>query len=193
MVMWKKKLPIGIENFEELRKEDFYYADKTGLIVELLQNWGAVNLFTRPRRFGKTLNMSMTEQFFSVEYADKGNLFENLSIWKEEKYRRLQGTYPVIFLSFADVKETSFVNARRQICQTIKKLYNKYDFLLESGHLNEDEKKTYLEISVDMENNLASDSLRSLSDYLMRYYGRKAIILLDEYDTPMQEAWSGPL
>ncbi len=184
-----RTIGIGKQDFEKVISRNNFYIDKTMFIKEWWENDDEVTLITRPRRFGKTLNMSMTEQFFSVEYADKRNLFENLSIWKEEKYRKLQGTYPVIFLSFADVKETSFVNARRQICQTIKKLYNKYDFLLESGHLNEDEKKTYLEISVDMENNLASDSLRSLSDYLMRYYGRKVIILLDEYDTPMQEAY----
>lgn len=184
-----RTIGIGKQDFEDVISRNNFYIDKTMFIKEWWENDDKVTLITRPRRFGKTLNMSMAEQFFSVEYADKGSLFENLSIWKEEKYRRLQGTYPVIFLSFADAKETSFVNARRQICQTIKKLYNKYDFLLESGHLNEDEKKTYLEISVDMENNLASDSLRSLSDYLMRYYGRKAIILLDEYDTPMQEAY----
>lgn len=180
---------IGKQDFEKVISRDNFYIDKTMFIKEWWENDDEVTLITRPRRFGKTLNLSMIEQFFSVVCADKGNLFENLSIWKEEKYRKLQGTYPVIFVSFADVKETSFENARRQICQTIKKLYNKYDFLIDSGHLNEDEKKTYLEISVDMENNLASDSLRSLSDYLTRYYGRKAIILLDEYDTPMQEAY----
>lgn len=184
-----RTVSIGKQDFEKVISRNNFYIDKTMFIKEWWENDDEVTLITRPRRFGKTLNMSMTEQFFSLEYADKRDLFENLSIWKEEKYRRLQGTYPVIFLSFADVKETSFVNARRQICQTIKKLYNKYDFLMDSGHLNEDEKKTYLEISVDMENTLASDSLRSLSDYLMRYYGRKVIILLDEYDTPMQEAY----
>lgn len=184
-----RTIGIGKQDFEKIISRNNFYIDKTRFIKEWWENEDEVTLVTRPRRFGKTLNMSMTEQFFSVEYAEKGQLFENLSIWREEKYRRLQGTYPVIFLSFADVKETGFVNARRQICQTIKKLYNKYDFLIDSGHLNENERKTYLEISVDMENYLASDSLRALSDYLTRFYGRKVIILLDEYDTPMQEAY----
>lgn len=184
-----RTIGIAKQDFEKIISRNNFYIDKTRFIKEWWENEDEVTLVTRPRRFGKTLNMSMTEQFFSVEYAEKGQLFENLSIWREEKYRRLQGTYPVIFLSFADVKETSFINARRQICQTIKKLYNKFDFLIDSGHLNENERKTYLEISVDMENHLASDSLRALSDYLTRYYGRKVIILLDEYDTPMQEAY----
>ncbi len=184
-----KAIGIGHQNFEEIITKKLFYIDKTSFIKEWWENNDAVTLLTRPRRFGKTLNLNMLENFFSVDYAGHEKLFQGLAIWKEAKYRKMQGTCPVIFLSFADVKETCFINARRQICQIIKKLYNKYDFLLDSDHLNADEKKTYLEISVDMENNLASDSLRSLSDYLTRFYGRKVIILLDEYDTPMQEAY----
>ena len=116
-----RTIGIGKQDFEKVISRNNFYIDKTMFIKEWWENDDEVTLITRPRRFGKTLNMSMTEQFFSVEYADKRNLFENLSIWKEEKYRKLQGTYPVIFLSFADVKETSFVNERRQISQTIKK------------------------------------------------------------------------
>ena len=93
------KLPMGIENFREIRTGGFYYVDKTGLIKTLLENPGKVNLFTRPRRFGKTLNMSMVEQFFSLKYANRGDLFQGLSIWEKEKYRKLQGTYPVLFIS----------------------------------------------------------------------------------------------
>lgn len=133
--------------------------------------------------------MSMLEYFFSIKYAGRGDLFRHLSIWKEEKYQELQGTYPVISLSFARIKETSFPGARKRICQIIKNLYNQYDFLLESDVLNEDEKEAYRKISPDMEDYLVSDSLLMLSDYLMRYYGKKVIILLDEYDTPMQEAF----
>ena len=190
-----RRLPIGIENFEKIRTEDFYYVDKTGMIADLLNNWGLVNLFTRPRRFGKSLNMSMLEKFFSVKYKDRGDLFRGLSIWEEKtpdgnyKYRELQGTYPVIFLSFADIKETTFKEARQKICKIIQMVYNKFDFLLEGDVLNGSEKTDFQKISTDMENYLASLSLKMLSDYLCRYYGKKVIILLDEYDTPMQEAY----
>ncbi len=180
---------IGHQDFGQIITKDNFYIDKTSFIKEWWEYNDLVTLITRPRRFGKTLNLSMIEHFFSVNYSGKNNLFQNLSIWQEEKYRELQGTYPVISLSFADIKETSFKNARKRICQTIKKLYNQYDFLLESGYLNENEKETYQKISVDMEDYLAADSLNALSDYLMRYYGTKVIILLDEYDTPMLEAY----
>ena len=106
--MEQKMLPIGIENFEEIRTEGFYYVDKTGMIKELLYRRGKVNLFTRPRRFGKTLNLSMTECFFSNQYAHRADLFEGLSIWKEERFRELQGTWPVIFLSLAKIKATNY-------------------------------------------------------------------------------------
>lgn len=182
---------IGHQNFEELIRKNLFYVDKTDFIKEWWENDDAVTLITRPRRFGKTLNLSMLECFFSVKYAGRGDLFQKLSIWKESAYRELQGTCPVIFLSFAEVKETSFSNTREKICQLIKNLYNTYDFLLDGEYLNADEKKAYGEISVDMKDYLASSSLRALSDYLMRYYGKKVIILLDEYDTPMQEAYIG--
>lgn len=133
--------------------------------------------------------MSMTEQFFSVEYTDRENVFQDLSIWKEEAYRRLQGTYPVISLSFARIKGICFDDARKQICQIIKELYNKHDYLLASDCMNDAEKNQYLKISAEMENYLSAGSLRALSDYLMRYYKKKVIILLDEYDTPLQEAY----
>ena len=183
--------PIGIghQNFEQMITKDNFYIDKTPFIKEWWEYEDVVTLITRPRRFGKTLNMSMTEQFFSTEYAARKDLFQNLDIWKEEKFQKLQGTYPVIFLSFAKVKEINFTNTRRRICRIIKTLYNHYDFLLKSEKLNKDEKKTFQEISVNMEDDLAADSLAILSDYLSRYYEKKVIILLDEYDTPMQEAY----
>lgn len=180
---------IGHQDFDQLITSDIFYIDKTMFIKEWWENGDIATLITRPRRFGKTLNLSMLQYFFSVEHAGREDLFLRLSIWKEEKYRRLQGTYPVIFLSFAKVKETSFIGARKKICQIITALYNRYDFLLESGLLNENEKRLYKSISADMEDYLASDSLNMLCDYLMRYYGKKVIILLDEYDTPMQEAY----
>ncbi len=180
---------IGHQDFEQLITSGNFYIDKTGFIKEWWENGDVVTLITRPRRFGKTLNISMTEQFFSVEYAGKEELFRDLSIWKEETYRRLQGTYPVISLSFASIKETSFDDARKQICQVIKELYNKHDYLLAADCLNTDEKEQYQKISAEMENYLAAGSLRALSNYLMRYYKKKVIILLDEYDTPLQEAY----
>ncbi len=182
---------IGIQSFEKIRENDCFYVDKTGFIKEWWENRDDVTLITRPRRFGKTLNMSMAEQFFSVEYAGRGDLFQGLSVWNEEKYRDLQGTYPVIALSFAGVKETSYVNVRKKICQYIKNQYNRFEFLLESDCLNDDEKERYGLVSAEMEDYIASDSLKCLSDYLTRYYGKKAIILLDEYDTPLQEAYVG--
>ena len=131
----------------------------------------------------------MVEKFFSLDYADRGDLFQGLAIWENEKYRGLQGTFPVLFLSFADIKETTFEGARKKICKIIQLAYNKFDFLLKSDVLNENEKKDFQQISSDMENYMASLSLKILSDYLCRYYGKKVIILLDEYDTPMQEAY----
>ena len=204
---------IGHQDFSQLIQNKLFYVDKTGFIKEWWENRDVVTLITRPRRFGKTLNMSMLEQFFSLEYADRGDLFQGLAIWEEEssdgenspggekllagenplpgdyKYRNLQGTYPVISLSFANVKETSFSNARKKICQIITNLYNKYDYLLEGDGLNADEKGRFHKVSAEMEDYIASDSLNALSNYLSRYYRKKVIILLDEYDTPMQEAY----
>lgn len=184
-----QKTGIGNQDFEVIRRQGYFYIDKTKFIREWWESGDEVTLLTRPRRFGKTLNMSMLEKFFSINYAGRGELFEGLSIWQEEKYRNMQGTYPVIFLSFANVKETSYADARKVICQNITKLYNQFDFLMEGSSLNENEKAFYRKISADMENYVAADSLNALSGYLMKYYGRKVIILLDEYDTPMQEAY----
>jgi hypothetical protein len=182
---------IGHQDFEKVITENIFYVDKTKFIKEWWENKDDVTLITRPRRFGKTLNLSMTEKFFSVKYAGRGDLFENLAIWQEEKYRELQGTYPVIFLSFADVKDTCFSDTRETICRLIKELYNAYDFLLDGDCLNEDEKNEYREISANMSTSLVTRSLKALANYLARYYGKKVIILLDEYDTPMQEAYVG--
>ena len=184
-----KSVGIGYQDFEKLRLQDNFYIDKTDFIREWWESKDEVTLITRPRRFGKTLTMSMVEKFFSVSYADRGDLFEGLSVWEHESLRNLQGTYPVISLSFATVKETSYRNTRKKICQIIRTLYNQYDFLLDSGKLNESEKEFYQKVSADMEEYVATDSLNVLSNYLMKYYGKKVIILLDEYDTPMQEAY----
>ncbi len=180
---------IGFQDFEQMIEEDNFYVDKTMFIKEWWESKDRVTLITRPRRFGKTLNMSMLEKFFSVKYAERGDLFEGLSIWEDEKYRQLQGMYPVIFLSFAGVKENTFSEARKSMCRTIEEQYNKNDYLLEGNLLNDKEKEFYQEVSVKMSDSAAAAALRSLSDFLCRYYGKKVIILLDEYDTPMQEAY----
>ena len=153
-----RKTGIGHQDFETVRLTNNFYVDKTDFIREWWEANDSVTLITRPRRFGKTLNMSMLEKFFSVEYAGRGELFEGLSIWQSEEYRGLQGSYPVIFFSFAAVKETNFVQSRKKICRMIKELYNKYDFLLEGGLLNEDEKKDFKSISAEMEENKADTS-----------------------------------
>ena len=180
---------IGNQDYETIRREGYFYIDKTAFIREWWESGDSVTLITRPRRFGKTLNMSMVEQFFSVNYAGRGELFEGLSIWREEKYRRIQGTYPVIALSFAKVKENTYQNARKRICRIIADLYRKFDFLLDSEKLNERDRELYRIVSADMEDYVAAESLNALSSLLMRHYGKKVIILLDEYDTPMQEAY----
>ncbi len=183
------RVAIGQQDFETVRKEGYFYIDKTGFIRDWWESGDSVTLIARPRRFGKTLTMSMLEKFFSVEYAGRKELFEGLAVWKEKKFRELQGTRPVIFLSFADVKETTFAEARKKICKLIQMLYYKFDFLRKSEVLNESEKDDFLKISADMEGYMASLSLKMLSGYLSRYYGKKVLILLDEYDTPLQEAY----
>ena len=180
---------IGYQDFEKLRMMNNFYIDKTHFIREWWEAGDDVTLITRPRRFGKTLNMSMLEKFFSVEYAGRSELFEGQAIWEIRKYRELQGTYPVISLSFSDVKETTFPEAKKKICKLIQMLYNRFDFLLESDALNNSEKEDFQKISADMEEYMASLSLKMLSCCLQKYYGKNVIILLDEYDTPMQEAY----
>lgn len=180
---------IGIQDFEDVIKNDYFYVDKTSFIKELWENGDSVTLITRPRRFGKTLNMSMLNRFFSLEYAGKGEVFEGLSIWQEEKYRQLQGTYPVINLSFANVKEKNFEATKEKIYQSIVNLYSKYSFLQESDVLTDIDRGIFKRISMDMKETDATSALHNLSDYLCRYYNKKVIILLDEYDTPMQEAY----
>ncbi|MDE5717133.1 MAG: ATP-binding protein [Lachnospiraceae bacterium] len=180
---------IGIQEFGKIIENDCFYVDKTAFIKEWWENRDEVTLITRPRRFGKTLTMSMTEQFFSVKYADRGDLFEGLSIWQEEKYRALQGTYPVISLSFANIKETNYKDTRDKIVQLLASEYARCAFLLEGDCLNEQEKAIFRRKTVDMGDVDATLALNQLSEYLCRYYQKKVIILLDEYDTPMQEAY----
>mgnify|MGYP001048074633 CR=1 FL=1 len=184
-----RTIGIGNQNFETVRKEGDFYVDKTSFIREWWECRDSVTLITRPRRFGKTLNMSMVEQFFSISYAGRSDLFEGLSIWQEEKYRQLQGTYPVIALSFADVKEKTYQDARKRICEIIMDLFSQFSFLAESDRLSENEKMIYQQFSTGTGDRMVAGSLKTLSNYLMQHYGKKVIILLDEYDTPMQEAY----
>ena len=184
-----KKIAIGLQNFGDIIKENYFYIDKTSFIKEWWEAGDSVTLITRPRRFGKTLNMSMLEQFFSVNYANEKELFEHLDIWKEEKYQMLQGTYPVINLSFANIKEKDYKTTRKKICELLTNLYAKYSFLLNTDLLYETEITYFKRVSEFMDDSDASLALHQLSNYLYRYYGKRVIILLDEYDTPMQEAY----
>ena len=180
---------IGIQDFSDIRKNNYFYVDKTPFIKEWWESGDSVTLITRPRRFGKTLNMSMLEQFFSLRYAGKGELFKGLSIWQEEKYRELQGTYPVISLSFANVKEEDYERTRYKICQLLENLYIKHSYLLDSDVMTQKDKDFFNRVSADMNDGDATMAIHQLSDYLTRYHGKKTIVLLDEYDTPMQEAY----
>ena len=184
-----RTVAIGIQSFEEIIKGNYFYVDKTSFIKEWWESGDSTTLISRPRRFGKTLNMSMLEQFFSLEYAGRSDLFEGLAIWEEEKFRELQGTYPVISLSFANVKETNYKLVREKICELLVDLYNKHSYLRDSELLTDKDREYFDKISVDMGDVTATLALHRLSDYLYRYYGKKTIILLDEYDTPMQEAY----
>ena len=184
-----RTVAIGIQDFEKIITEDYFYVDKTNFIKEWWESGDSVTLITRPRRFGKTLNMSMLEQFFSIKYANRGNLFEGLSIWKQEKYRQIQGTYPVISLSFANVKEKNYETTREKICQILTNLYTKFSFLRDSDVLTQKDRDFFDRVSIHMRDSDATMALHQLSNYMYCYYGKKVIILLDEYDTPMQEAY----
>ena len=184
-----RTVSIGCQDFETIRRGGYFYIDKTKFLSEWWEGGDSVTLITRPRRFGKTLNMSMTEKFFSVQYAGQGELFQGLSIWEKAPYRKLQGTYPVISLSFAGVKEKDYTSTVQRICQILTDLYYDYSFLLESDCLLPGEKQYFQSISEDMPEVTATLSLHRLSKFLYKYYKKKVLILLDEYDTPMQEAY----
>ena len=184
----KSVISIGNQDFISIRKNNCFYIDKTDFIREWWENQDSVTLITRPRRFGKTLNMSMTEYFFSVNYSDMGQYFKELSIWKEERFREIQGTYPVISLSFADIKATTYESARMSIIRKLVRLYSAFDFIRSSEALNEKDRIYFDSVGEDMSDE-AAVGINYMSDYLSRYYGKKVIILLDEYDTPLQEAY----
>ncbi|MCI8605735.1 MAG: AAA family ATPase [Hungatella sp.] len=180
---------IGNQDFEAIRRENYFYIDKTLFIKEWWEGGDTVTLITRPRRFGKTLTMNMTEKFFSVRYAERGDLFEGLKLWDSGKFRTLQGTYPVISLSFANVKEHSYEMARRKICQILSNLYLEYEFLLDRDMISPRGRRFFESVSENMDDMTATMAIHQLSLFLSKYYGKHVIILLDEYDTPMQEAY----
>ncbi len=185
----KKTVAIGIQDFNTLIQNGYFYIDKTDFIREWWDRGDSVTLITRPRRFGKTLNLNMLDRFFSIHYAGQSSVFEGLSIWETEPYRALQGTYPVISLSFAAVKEKKYADARKKICQLITNLYTDFSCLFGHTDFTEKELGFIQRVSSSMDDADASLSLHQLSKMLSRCYGKKVIILLDEYDTPMQEAF----
>ena len=193
-----KVVGIGKQRFDKIIENDCFYIDKTMFIKEWWENQDDVTLITRPRRFGKTLNMDMLKCFFSVEYKDRGELFEGLDIWKEKKYREIQGTYPVIFMSFAGIKSNTFRDAKNDMVAIINETYKSHAYLLESDILSEAEKNFFKKLDeyskdINANKNISSETIyraiNNLSCFLNRYYKKNVIILLDEYDTPMQEAY----
>ena len=193
-----KVISIGNQSFESMSERDNFYVDKTSFIKEWWENEDIVTLITRPRRFGKTLNMNMLECFFSNKYKDRGDLFEGLDIWKEEKYRKLQGTYPLIFLSFADVKKDNFKDTKNDIISIINEAYKQHSYLIGSNILTDAEKGIFdkfenysknTDVNKEISNEIVCRAIKELASMLYRTFGKKVIILLDEYDTPMQEAY----
>jgi hypothetical protein len=186
-----KTVSIGAQYFYSIREKDCFYIDKTGFIREWWGSEDEVTLITRPRRFGKTLNMNMLECFFSVKYAGRSDLFEGLDIWRYEEYRKIQGTYPVISLTFAGVKHQDFRTAKAVINGLIFELYIQYKWMLMKDIFTDEDRKLFRNVGEDMDDATASQALRRLCEWMHRYYGKKCIVILDEYDTPMQEAYVG--
>ena len=180
-------LPVGIENFEEIRQLGFYYIDKTRLIEQLLQGWGKVTLFTRPRRFGKTLNMSMLKSFFEIG-TDK-SLFDGLYIsGNKELCDAYMGKYPVIFLSLKGVDGLDFTTARRMLCAILKNEFDRHYYLKTSDALTDEDRTLFIKMLQGSYDNI-EDSIRMLSKLLFKHFGQKAVILIDEYDVPLDKAF----
>lgn len=179
---------ISAQRFDRLRERKAFYIDKSDFIREWWDKGADVTLITRPRRFGKTLNMSMLECFFSNKYADRGDLFEGLSIW-EGRYRELQGTFPVLFITFANVKASRYEDMEYKISKVFSELYEQNRYLTDGALLSCNEREYFDHIKPGMAMQGAADAIHSLSNFMQRYYKKDVIIILDEYDTPMQEAW----
>lgn len=184
-----RTISIGAQSFEFIRKNDCFFVDKTGFIKEWWENTDAVTLITRPRRFGKTLNLDMMNCFFSRTYEGRGELFEGLSVWEDETYRKLQGSYPVIFLSFADIKGETFEETKQGIKYVLERLYRNHKYVKHKEGMDEKEWEFFDSVSARMPDDVAVLALKYLSDYLEDYYNQKVLIFLDEYDTPLQEAY----
>ncbi len=182
---------IGEQYFDRIREENKFYVDKTGFIKEWWETGSDVTLITRPRRFGKTLNMSMMECFFSNKYAGRGDLFEGLEVWNDEKYRQLQGTYPVIFLSFAGIKAGNIKDMKATMKIVIANLYGMHKEIMKSDKFDANDRDAFTAVNEKMDDVKAQTAIHTLCIYLEKYYGKQVIVLLDEYDTPMQEAWIG--
>ena len=180
---------LGYQDYEEVITEDIFYIDKTGFIREWWEYGDKVTLITRPRRFGKTLNMSTVECFFSNQYAGRGDLFEGKDIWREEKYRQLQGTFPVIFLSFASVKTGDVEGIKTAVKKIIVSEYRKHKDIMSSSEFDDADRENFAAIKKDMADDTAYTAINELCGYLEKCYNKKVIVLLDEYDTPMQESW----
>lgn len=185
----KQTISIGAQSFEFIRQNHCFFIDKSDFIKEWWENRDAVTLITRPRRFGKTLNLNMMECFFSRKYEGRGDLFEGLSIWEEEAYRKLQGSYPVIFISFADIKGNTFEKAKKGILHVLASLYSANRCVRDEKFLDERELAFYDSVDWNMPDNVAALALKKLSEYMSRYYGKNVLIFMDEYDTPLQEAF----
>ena len=164
-----RTISIGAQDFADIREKNCFYVDKTDFIREWWNSEDVVTLITRPRRFGKTLNMSMLNYFFSNKYPDRGDLFEGLAIWEEETYRKLQGTYPVVFLSFAGVKQTNYERTRYSLNQKIARLYNQYDRMLQDERFTEADRREFYRVTEEMDEAVAADSLGNLCEWLYRY------------------------
>lgn len=185
-----KKIPIGIADFKELIKQNHYFVDKTLFIKEILDDGAKVILFPRPRRFGKTLNLSMLKYFLEKTTKSNLSLFKNLAIYKDKKLIKQQGTHPVIFITFKDIKVSTWKKCKEKIKTIISKEYRNHKYLLKSNHLDKYEKKTFRQIiGKKTSSEEFEDSLKNLSEYLHRYYDKRAFILIDEYDTPIQEGF----
>ena len=187
---------VGIQSFSKIRENKCFFIDKTLFIKDWWESKDDVTLITRPRRFGKTLNMDMLDCFFSTKYANRSDLFEGLNIWNYEKYRKLQGTYPVIFLSFAKLKNNSFCGMQEKMSDLLESMYIRYsEQICRSKKIPENLKNKFESIckrlSKGNDENAITESVNYLSELLSVEYGKKTIILLDEYDTPLQEAWVG--
>ena len=182
-------ISIGKQDFLYLRENNYFYIDKTDFIRQWWESADDITLITRPRRFGKTLNMSMLNYFFSNHYSEKSEIFEKLSIWNSVKYRKLQGAYPVIFISFADVKQGNYKDAVQKVKKIIADVYRQYRYLMDYPDFTVADRRKLSDMTDRIDDVTAQDSLKDLSYFLSEYYKKKVIILLDEYDTPMQEAY----